>query len=80
MNRPNPKREQGKVDTWNEVHPVGTEVSVQLDNGAKLKTRTIAPASLLGGHTAVLWLEDISGCYKLDRCAAVSSNLLPEGE
>ena len=69
--RPNPRAEQGKVDAWNEVHPVGTAVDVRLDNGAMLRTVTIMPATLMGGHTAVAWLKDISGAYRLDRCTAV---------
>ncbi|HVX56946.1 MAG TPA: hypothetical protein VHA37_04390 [Candidatus Saccharimonadales bacterium] len=71
MKRPNPRAEQGKVEAWNAVHAVGTVVDVRLDNGSTLRTKTVAPASLLGGHTAVAWLEDISGAYRLDRCTAV---------
>ncbi len=71
MKPPNPKREQGKVDAWNAVHPVGTAVIVLLDDGQRLRTKTVAPASLLGGHTAVCWLENVSGAYRLDRCTAV---------
>ena len=74
MKRPDPKREQGKVDAWNAVHPVGTEVSVLLDNGSKLRTKTTMPATLLGGHTAVAWLEGVSGAYRLDRCTATRAN------
>jgi hypothetical protein len=70
VNRPNPKAEQGKVDAWNAVHPVGTAVDVRLDNGHVVRTKTKAPASLMGGHTAVAWLEAIPGCYRLDRCTA----------
>lgn len=77
MKRPNPKAEQGKVAAWNSVHAVGTEVSVLLDDGQKLRTKTTAPASLLGGHTAVCWLENVSGAYRLDRCTAVSASSLP---
>jgi len=70
MKATDPKREQRKVDAWNAVHQVGTEVSVLLDNGSKLRTKTIAPASLLGGHTAVAWLENMRGCFRLDSCTA----------
>jgi hypothetical protein len=71
MNPPNPKKQQAKVDAWNAANPIGIEVLVRLDDGSTLKTKTRAPASLLGGHTAVAWLEDISGCYLLDRCTAL---------
>jgi hypothetical protein len=75
--RPNPKHEAGKVEAWNAVHPVGTSVVVELDGGQKLRTETVAPASLLGGHTAVAWLKDVSGAYRLDRCTAISFSTLP---
>ncbi len=65
------------MDEWNAAHPVGTEVSVLLDNGSKLRTKTVGPASLLGGHTAVCWFENISGAYRLDRCTAVVPSSLP---
>ena len=71
MKRPSPQREQGKVDAWNAVHPVGTRVLVRLDDGSNVQTETTAPASLLGGHTAVAWLKDIHGAFLLDRCTAI---------
>ena len=70
MRHPNPKHEQALVDAWNAAHQVGTMVVVLLDNGERLRTKTTAPASLLGGHTAVAWLENVSGAYRLDRCTA----------
>jgi hypothetical protein len=52
---------------WNEAHPVGTRVFVQKDNGIKQLTRTRSEASVLSGHSAVIYLEGISGCYLLSR-------------
>jgi hypothetical protein len=46
-----------------------------LDNGQKLRSETTAPAPLLGGHTAVAWLKDMTGCYKLDRVTVVQEAL-----
>jgi hypothetical protein len=64
-------KELAKVNAWNQAHSVGCAVRVRLDSGAELDTFTVAPASLLSGHTAVLWLKNVSGCYLLDRCAAI---------
>lgn len=65
LNRP--KAEQRKVDEWNQRHPVGHAVTIRRDNGDTIITKTAAPAELLSGHSAVIWLEGISGCYLLCR-------------
>lgn len=59
---------QKKVDDWNAKYPAGTPVKVKLDNGSIKETTTRSEADLLGGHTPVVWLEGIRGCYLLDRC------------
>jgi hypothetical protein len=56
-----PRKEFDKVNAWNQQHPVGCKVRVRLDSGADVDTFTVAPASVLSGHTAVLWLKNISG-------------------
>jgi hypothetical protein len=61
---------QKDCDAWNVMHPVGAAVKVRRDNGEVQDTKTISPAEMLGGHTAVIWLEGISGCYMLDRVSA----------
>jgi hypothetical protein len=55
------------VNHWNEQHDIGTPVSVRMDDGKALETVTHSVAWMLGGHTAVIMLEGISGGYKLDR-------------
>ena len=60
--------EQADVENWNAKHPVGTEVRVMRDMGGAVITHTRSEAWLLGGHTAVVMLEGISGAYALDRC------------
>lgn len=55
------------VACWNAAHLVGREVTVELDSREKIKTKTTSEAWLLGGHTAVIMLEGISGCYALER-------------
>lgn len=51
---------------WNEAHPVGVEVVVTLDSGREVVTRTRSGACIVG-DTPSVWLEDIRGCYALDR-------------
>lgn len=58
---------QEEVDLFNANHPIGQSVSVKLDNGERRVTTTRSQASVLSGHTAVIWLDGISGCYALDR-------------
>jgi hypothetical protein len=58
---------QKDCDAWNAKHPVGTAVSVRRDTGEVQEAKTKSPAEMLSGHTAVIWLEGISGCYMLDR-------------
>jgi len=66
------------VEKWNEGHPIGTEVSVEMDTGELRATKTRSKAQMLGvepsrndpGHTAVIFLEGISGCYLLSRVRA----------
>ena len=61
---------QSKVDAFNEKNPAGTPVTVVKDLGEKMETKVRFPAEILSGHTAVVWLEGISGCYDLDRVIA----------
>lgn len=56
------------VEYWNSHHPVGTHVEVVRDNGTIQRTKTRSKAQMLAGHTAVVWLDGIAGCYSLERC------------
>jgi hypothetical protein len=64
------KMNQQAVDRWNANSPVGSQVSVTLDNGSVVATKTRSEAQLMGGHTPVVWLDGISGAYLLDRVTA----------
>lgn len=67
MRRPTPQLE---VDVWNKCNPIGTPVKVRKDNGETVATVTRSRAEVLSGHSAVIWLDGISGCYALDRVTA----------
>ena len=61
------------VPDWNREHPAGTRVSVRLDGGEVRETVTRSAASMLVGHTAVVWLEGVVGCYRLGRVTPLSA-------
>ena len=72
--RPNVASLQRQCDTFNAKHPVGTEVCVNLDSGEVAYTKTRSSAEVLSGHSAVIWLEGVRGCYLLDRVAPSAVN------
>jgi len=66
--RPSVKKLQAACDRFNAICEVGDEVFVKLDgNDEPFRTRTKSVAQILSGHSAVIWLENVSGCYLLDR-------------
>lgn len=58
---------KGKVAAFNERYPVGSSVTVIKDRGELFETKIRFQAEVLGEHTAVIWVEGISGAYMLDR-------------
>ena len=72
MRKPNIKKMQAECDAFNAKHAVGSDVFVRLDGvDEPFKTKTRSPAQILSGHSSVIWLENVSGCYLLDRVSAV---------
>jgi len=70
------KREQNQlklVQDWNTMHSLGEDVVVTKDDSTEVPTKTQSSAYMLGasgdypGHTAVIMLDGISGCYSLER-------------
>lgn len=57
---------------WNAANPIGTAVDVTRDNGAVERSKTRTEAYVMSGHSAVVMLEGISGCYLLSRCRRAS--------
>lgn len=64
---------QAKCDKFNAAHQVGAAVSVELDSSEVSETVTTSEAQVLSGHSAVIWLKGISGCYLLGRVTAVKA-------
>lgn len=56
------------VDDWNSKYPPGTPVIVLGDiKGDIRRTLTRSIAWVLGGHTPVVQVQGITGCYSLER-------------
>jgi hypothetical protein len=68
---PTPAQQQKLVDEWNAKHAVGARVKLLKDDDSIVETVTRSRAELLSGHTAVIWLEGVSGCYCLERVTAL---------
>jgi hypothetical protein len=67
------------VEKWRKVPP-GTSVAVLKDNGEKFYTKTRSEPWLLGadtsghgGHTAVIMVDGIAGCYNLERIELIDT-------
>lgn len=68
MRKPNTQKMQHECDAFNAKNPIGSDVFVKLDGvDEPFRTRTRSEAQILSGHSAVIWLENVSGCYLLDR-------------
>ncbi len=66
--KPNLKSLQAACDKFNASHPIGADVDVKLDGvDEPFRTKTRSYAQILSGHSAVIWLDGVSGCYEL-RC------------
>ena len=59
-----------QVDTWNARCPIGTLVEYHPVIGARhFRPRvTVSKAWILSEHTAVVFLENETGCVALDAC------------
>jgi hypothetical protein len=64
---PTLKSQQKLVEKINAAYNTGDKVYVKLDTGKIVVWTIKAPASLLGGHTAVIWIDEHSSCYSADR-------------
>lgn len=65
--RPTLAQLEAQCVVFNAACPVGSPVIVKLDGGETRETTTTSEAQVLSGHSSVIWLKGISGCYLLDR-------------
>lgn len=56
-----------QVEEFNRTHELGDIVQVRRSYSQPFFDVTIKhPATILGGHTAVGWFKELSGCHSLD--------------
>ncbi|MGW2594815.1 zinc finger domain-containing protein [Streptomyces sp. NPDC001515] len=74
-----PERPATTVARWNKAHPVGTPVRVWpgVREGDGTLTRTRSAAEVLGGHTAVVWVDGEGACIALSHVDPDHTDRLP---
>lgn len=71
---PNLKKMQAECDRFNGKCPVGGKVLVKLDGvDVPFETTTKSEAQILSGHSAVVWMDNVSGCYLLSHVTPVAA-------
>jgi len=60
------KQLQKIVDNFNTAHPVGAKCIIILDSGQAKEVTVRSEATILGGHSAVGWFNEISGAYYIE--------------
>jgi hypothetical protein len=75
MKRPNLAALQRQCEAFNARYSVGQPVTLRKDDGSGFITTTRSKAEVLSGHTAVIWVEGVSGCYLLDRITPITSQV-----
>lgn len=69
-----------RCDRWNKLYMVGSNVYIRLDSGKVIPTKTRAKAIVNGNRQAVIWVENVAGCYPLDRVWPRAFGLVPDEE
>jgi hypothetical protein len=78
---PSTEAMQRAVDAWNAANTIGTVVTFMRDNGQAEIRRTTSAAYMLSGHTAVIHMAGVSGCWMLDRVSrCADQTLVPVNE
>lgn len=77
--RPSAAQLQKQCDKWNAANEVGTTVVYEetRGEGETFRGKSKSEAQVLGGHSAVIWLEGKSGCVALDHCIALAAEAVP---
>lgn len=61
------KELQAQIDKFNSTYGIGCKVDIQKDDGSIICVTVANKATIMGGHSAVGWFQEIRGCYSLDR-------------
>lgn len=67
MKQPSVASQQRLIERINRAYQVGDKIQVRQDDGKVVERTMRHESTLLGGHTAVIWVEEHSGCYAADR-------------
>jgi len=70
--KPDLRKLRAECARFNAKCPVGGAVICDMDGGERRETVTVSEAQVLSGHTAVVWMAGISGCYLLSRVTPIS--------
>lgn len=73
MKMPSKKKMEASVEAWNKSVAIGDPVTVTLDSGEIKVTKTTSAAEMLSGHTPVVWLDGVRGCYILSRVKSIKT-------
>lgn len=71
-----PEALQRLCDRFNARYAVGQVVAMRKDSGDAIITKTRSEAQVLSGHSAVIWLDGVTGCYLLDRVTPITGGAL----
>lgn len=73
--RKTPAQLEFQCEAWNKQHRIGTLIAYEdiRGGGESHRGKSTTEAQVLGGHSAVIWLEGKSGCVNLDHCMALTS-------
>lgn len=67
------KQAEKSVAQWNAAHGLDTPVEYRSHpSAAPLATNTCSPAWVLGGHSAVVMVEEVRGCVALSALRVVA--------
>ncbi|MDH0342129.1 hypothetical protein [Chromobacterium haemolyticum] len=78
MSKPNIKKLQKQCDDFNAVCKNGGRIMFKRDGvDEPYEARTRSEAYILSGHSAVVFVEGVSGCYQLSHCEPITENQPP---
>jgi len=61
------KKLQQQVDDFNSKVAIGQKVQIKMWEDGEWQEATVShPATILSGHSAVGWFEEVRGCHSLD--------------
>ena len=59
-------KEMAKVNQFNRTYDIGDKVKIRFTPSVIEECTVKSPASILGGHSGVVWLKEVASCYSID--------------